>query len=99
MCVVCNVRLYKENMLMHFVDIGKRPPVFEDAARVALELLQTPYEFDFGQMYYNVFRFLLFSFIYLFISDYKGLYQHNKKLLLKYLLISRRNEKPHCYCF
>lgn len=50
-------RLYKDNMLMHFVDIGKRPPVFDDAARVALELLQTQYEFDFGELYYNVFRF------------------------------------------
>jgi len=47
---------------MHFVDIGKHPPLFDDAAKVALELLQTPYEFDFGQLYYNVFRFLaLFS--------------------------------------
>jgi len=44
-------------MLMHFVDIGKRPPVFEDASRVALELLKTPYEFDFGELYYNVFRY------------------------------------------
>jgi len=54
-CLMC--RLFKDNMLMHFVDIGKRPPVFEDAARVALELLQSQYEFDFGQLYYNVFRF------------------------------------------
>jgi len=57
-CVMCIVRLYKDNMLMHFVEIGKHPPVFEDASRVALELLQSPYEFDFGQLYYNVFRFL-----------------------------------------
>ena len=47
---------------MHFVDIGKKPPVFEDAARVALELLQMPYEFDFGELYYNVFRYLLLVF-------------------------------------
>jgi len=59
---VCRViRLYKENMLMHFVDIGKRPPVFDDAARVALELLQSPYEFDFGELYYNVFRFFSYK--------------------------------------
>jgi len=51
--------LYKDNMLMHFVEIGKHPPLFEDAAKVALEILQTPYEFDFGELYYNVFRFLL----------------------------------------
>jgi F-type H+-transporting ATPase subunit gamma len=49
-------RLYKNNMLMHFVDIGKRPPTFEDAATVALEILKCPYEFDFGQLYYNFFR-------------------------------------------
>ena len=49
---------------MHFVDIGKRPPVFDDAARVALELLQSPYEFDVGQLYYNVFRFPSFLFQY-----------------------------------
>ena len=62
--VVCFVmRLYKEHMLMHFVDIGKQPPVFDDAARVALELLQTPYEFDFGELYYNVFRFFLLQIV------------------------------------
>jgi F-type H+-transporting ATPase subunit gamma len=49
-------RLYKDNMLMHFVDIGKRPPLFEDGARVALEILKCPFEFEFGEMYYNVFR-------------------------------------------
>ena len=43
---------------MHFVDIGKKVPVFGDAALVAIELLRTPYEFDFGQLYYNVFRYL-----------------------------------------
>lgn len=49
-------RLYKDKMLMHFVDIGKRPPLFEDAGIVALEIINSPYEFDFGEMYYNVFR-------------------------------------------
>jgi len=47
---------------MHFVEIGKHPPVFADAAKVALELLQTPYEFDFGELYYNVFRSRLLFF-------------------------------------
>jgi F-type H+-transporting ATPase subunit gamma len=49
-------RLYKDYMLMHFVDIGKRPPVFEDAAKVAQEILKCPFEFDVGEMYYNIFR-------------------------------------------
>jgi len=55
-------------MLMHFVDIGKKPPVFEDAARVALEILQTPYEFDFGELYYNVFKYLSLSFFRVYCS-------------------------------
>jgi F-type H+-transporting ATPase subunit gamma len=49
-------RLYKDSMLMHFVDIGKRPPLFEDAGTVALEILKCPFEFDYGEMYYNIFR-------------------------------------------
>jgi len=54
-------RLYKENMLLHFVDIGKHPPLFSDAACVALELLRTPYEFDFGELYYNVFKYVTYT--------------------------------------
>lgn len=49
-------RLYKNDMLMHFADIGKRPPVFDDAAKVAIEILKSGYEFDFGELYFNVFR-------------------------------------------
>lgn len=48
--------LYKDKLLMHFVEIGKRPPLFQDAATVALEILKCPFEFDFGELYYNVFR-------------------------------------------
>jgi len=49
-------RLYRNEMMMHFVDIGKRPPVFEDAAIVALEILKCGFQFDVGQLYHNIFR-------------------------------------------
>jgi len=49
-------RLFKNEMLMHFADIGKKPPVFEDAAIVALEILKSGYEFDAGYLYHNIFR-------------------------------------------
>ena len=41
---------------MHFVDIGKKPPMFEDATIIAQEILKTNYQFDFGQLYHNIFR-------------------------------------------
>jgi len=49
-------RLYRNDMLMHFVDIGKRPPLFEDAAIVAQEILKSGFQYDFGQLYHNIFR-------------------------------------------
>jgi len=49
-------RLYRNDMLMHFVEIGKRPPVFEDAAIVAQEILKCDFQFDVGQLYHNLFR-------------------------------------------
>nr|AOR07087.1 mitochondrial F-type ATP synthase subunit gamma [Mesenchytraeus solifugus] len=49
-------RIYPKDMLMHFVDIGKRPPQFADAAIVTLEILKCGYEFDVGKLYHNIFR-------------------------------------------
>lgn len=46
-------------MLMHFVDIGKKPPLFDDASLVAIEILKSGYEYDVGQMYFNVFKQVL----------------------------------------
>ena len=51
-------RLYKNEMLMHFADIGKRPPTFDDASRVAIEILKSSYEYDVGQLFFNVFKYL-----------------------------------------
>nr|AOR07085.1 mitochondrial F-type ATP synthase subunit gamma [Enchytraeus cf. crypticus SL-2017] len=49
-------RLFKNDMLMHFVDIGKKPPLFEDASVIAQEILKSGYQYDFGQLYHNIFR-------------------------------------------
>jgi F-type H+-transporting ATPase subunit gamma len=49
-------RLYRKDMLMHFVEIGKRPPMFADAATVALEVLKCGFEFDNAYLYHNIFR-------------------------------------------
>jgi len=49
-------RIFKDNMLMHFVDIGKRPPSFGDAAIVANEILKSDYEYDYAELYFNVFK-------------------------------------------
>merc|ERR1711976_741317 len=49
-------RLFPDNMLMHFVDIGKKVPVFGDAAIIANELINTDYEYDHAELYFNVFR-------------------------------------------
>jgi len=80
------VRLYKEQMLMHFVDIGKKVPVFGDAALVAIELLRTPYEFDFGQLYYNVFRYLPLCLPCLLVIAFSALM----------LLVRRQEGHPAC---
>lgn len=43
-------------MLMHFNEIGKKPPTFGDASVVADNIINSGYEYDYGEMYYNVFK-------------------------------------------
>jgi len=47
-------RLHSDKIITHFIDVGKKPPVFQDAAAVAQAILET--EFDHGELYYNVFK-------------------------------------------
>lgn len=49
-------RLFADNMLMHFVEIGRKPPTFGDASVVADCILTCGFDFDFGELYYNVFK-------------------------------------------
>ena len=41
---------------MHLTEIGKKPPVFADAAFVATNILKSGFEYDVGQLYYNSFK-------------------------------------------
>ncbi|CAD5112587.1 DgyrCDS1800 [Dimorphilus gyrociliatus] len=49
-------RLFPKNILLQVTDIGKKPPTFADASRIAEAISQSGYEFDFCQMYYNYFK-------------------------------------------
>lgn len=46
-------------ILMNFSDIGRKPPVFCEAVFLAQEVLDSGFEFDMGEMYYNTFRYKL----------------------------------------
>ncbi|ELU03111.1 hypothetical protein CAPTEDRAFT_173744 [Capitella teleta] len=49
-------RIYPAEMLMHFVDIGKKVPVFGDASAIANEIINLDYEFDHAELYFNIFK-------------------------------------------
>merc|ERR1712038_1695222 len=44
-------RLFADKVICHFAEIGKKPPVFQDAAKIAQAILAQDY--DFGELYYN----------------------------------------------
>jgi len=47
-------RMFSDNILMHFKEIGRKPPVFTDASEIAASILEL--EFDFGELYFNKFQ-------------------------------------------
>ncbi|XP_003220778.1 ATP synthase subunit gamma, mitochondrial isoform X2 [Anolis carolinensis] len=49
-------RTHGKNFLFNFKEIGRKPPTFGDASIIALELLNSGYEFDEGTVIYNRFR-------------------------------------------
>ncbi len=49
-------RKWKDNILMHFADVGKKPPAFVDTSLIAQEILNSGYDFDHGELYYNVYK-------------------------------------------
>jgi F-type H+-transporting ATPase subunit gamma len=49
-------RIYGKYFLMHFNEIGKRPPTFSDASIVAQGILDSGFSFDKGIIIYNRFR-------------------------------------------
>lgn len=49
-------RLYGKDFLFHANEVGKAAPVFKDASKVVDEILNSGYEFNVGEMYYNQFK-------------------------------------------
>ncbi|KYO38772.1 transcription initiation factor TFIID subunit 3 isoform A [Alligator mississippiensis] len=49
-------RTHGEHFLVTFKEVGRKPPSFGDASVIALELLNSGYEFDEGSIIYNRFR-------------------------------------------
>ena len=49
-------RLYGKDILFHVNEVGRLPPVFADASKIANQILNSGYEFNVGEMYYNRFK-------------------------------------------
>uniref|UniRef100_A0A287DD00 ATP synthase subunit gamma n=1 Tax=Ictidomys tridecemlineatus TaxID=43179 RepID=A0A287DD00_ICTTR len=49
-------RTHLDQFLVTFKDVGTKPPTFGDASVIALELLNSGYEFDEGSIIFNQFR-------------------------------------------
>ncbi len=49
-------RFFRENLLLHFTDVGKKPPVFEEAMFVAQNILDSGFEYDSAEIVYNRFK-------------------------------------------
>jgi len=50
------VKSMGDNIMMHFTEIGKKPATFEDARRIANEIMNCGFEYDYGTLYYNIFK-------------------------------------------
>ena len=48
------LRLFADKVICHFAEIGKKPPVFQDAAQIAQAILAQDY--DFGELYFNRYK-------------------------------------------
>lgn len=49
-------RLFRNDILFHFADVGKKFSTMGDASYIANCILESGYEFDHGELYYNVFK-------------------------------------------
>ncbi|XP_036263539.1 ATP synthase subunit gamma, mitochondrial isoform X7 [Pipistrellus kuhlii] len=49
-------RTHSDQFLVSFKEVGRKPPTFGDASVIALELLNSGYEFDEGSIIFNRFR-------------------------------------------
>ena len=51
-------RFFRKNVLMHFAEIGKKPPVFAEASFIAQEILESGFEYDSAEIVFNKFRYI-----------------------------------------
>lgn len=49
-------RFFRGNVMMHFTDIGKKPPVFAEASFIAQEILNSGFEYESAELVFNRFR-------------------------------------------
>lgn len=49
-------RFFRKNVLMHFTDIGKKPPAFLEASFIAQAILKAGFDYDSAEIVYNKFR-------------------------------------------
>ena len=49
-------RTHNQNILFHVSEVGKKAPTFADATAVAQEILASGYEFNTGNIFFNVFK-------------------------------------------
>lgn len=49
-----------DKLMMSFSEIGKKPPQFCEATFIAQEILDSGFQFDLGEMYYNWFKWVVF---------------------------------------
>ena len=49
-------RFFRRNILMHFANIGKKPPIFAEASFIAQEILSAGYDYESAEIVFNKFR-------------------------------------------
>lgn len=49
-------RLFPDNILVHFTELGRLPPRFSEATLVAQSIFESGIEFDAGKIHYNQFK-------------------------------------------
>lgn len=51
-------RQFRSNILMHFTEIGRKPPVFSEANFIAEKILNSGFEYESAEIVFNRFRWV-----------------------------------------
>ena len=51
-------RQFRNNILMHFTEIGRKPPLFVEANFVAEQILNSGFEYDSAEIVFNRFKYV-----------------------------------------